>query len=225
MSLVVLLVARESQHPQAENYVVTQYNRDNFSLPYVAKEHVPTWAFVVWTILMGFLLTGIEIFVVRYVAVAEEGGGWGPAVAAPVVWEIFSSFLLSFSLPHPLSNSSGSVRHRIAYGINLLFTLMEAFFVALSLTEFAKHWIAEPRYAVICRGVGVALRLTLSHPWRPLLALSRPDFIARCLGSVTAPAQYNPDGSIICTHPLGDGERVTPGASPPVSLAFTAFFF
>lgn len=45
--------------------------------------------------------------------------------------------------------SSGTFRHRLAYGINLLFSSLEAFFIALSLTEFAKYWVAEPRYGFL----------------------------------------------------------------------------
>lgn len=65
VSLIVLLISREAQTAQAQNYMVTVNNRDLFSLPFVKKEHVPAVALVLWAVGMGFVLLAIEVFVVR----------------------------------------------------------------------------------------------------------------------------------------------------------------
>ena len=120
--------------------------------------------------------------------------------------------------PPPFRISTGSRRQRLAYGISLLFTLLEGFFITLALTEFGKHWVAEPR-CVSCRVVSKpavaaipcffpsgTTRAPPSHR-SPILLPARPDFRERCLGVHNATGTFDDKGELVCTHAVGDGKR------------------
>jgi len=95
---------------------------------------------------------------------------------------------------------SGRLRQRLVYGLTLCFLLLETFFITMAITTFGKRWAAEPR----------------------------PDFLARCIGSVDGNATFSADGSIICTHAIGDGRESFPSGHSSGSVCigtFSSFYF